>query len=103
LVDNRKTLTLETSLTSAEEVEERQPEWDVNVDTPWYNYSHARDANIDEDSNRDPSVGEWEEGGEMCRTGRKLSIAAVRQKQYHLLWVDRGKNTSSKATGALRQ
>ena len=39
----------------------------------------------------------------MGRTSRRLSFDGGSIVVEHLLWVDRGKNTSSKATGALRQ
>ena len=39
----------------------------------------------------------------MGRTGRRLSFDGGSMVMEHLLWVDRGANTCSKATGALRQ
>lgn len=47
LVENRKTLTPETSLTSPKEVEKRQSGRNVNLDTLRCKYGHVRDANVD--------------------------------------------------------
>ena len=98
-----KMLTLETSLTPTEEIEEQQARGNVNTDTLGCEFDHVRDGNIDKDSNRDPRGGNWYEGGEMDRTGRRLSFGGGSVVMEHLLWVDRDENTCSKATGTLRQ
>ena len=44
-------LTLETSLTPTEEIEEQQARGNVNTDTLGCEFHHVRDGNIDKDSN----------------------------------------------------